>query len=780
MSSSFFRVACRLLALAACSALLASPAAAVDDCLYAITADWPWRGAPVVLYDVDPATGQASNPRTTGMDSAIGLALGSNNFLYAVNNENSPQIPALFRINRKTGVATRIGSLGLSSLVFEGDLAFHPDGTLYGIGYSELFTIDTTTGAATPVGPVGIFGADYSYLAFNLNGILYTLDNGYLSISYFINWLRVDPSTGAVTVSLNKPYYLGPAGGMDWDSVSGQFLLIDSKPLSAMPATFGSNSLYRIDRYGNRTLVGPLGVAGAFGGLASCTGVTQPDLAGPRLRFDSPCRPVVVVDNPGPRPSPGPFTVNISSLRVPDGGDEPQTVFSAAFDGLAAGETASVALGPIEAFGPTVTLRVDPENVIVEGDESNNVVTVAVPPECVAEPASCVATPAGTVGWYPFDEAGGTGVADVAGMRFGVKAGGPAAATGRVAGALELDGVDDSVRVPYAAELDFDGPGAGGAITFDAWIRTGGDESGTVVSKLAGGAGPGLLRGYELGVEGGRLSFALHTDTATPSTQEVAAAGVIQSGTWHHVAVTLDRAASPSIVLYVDGQPVASGDADPQIETDAVESLVIGGRVDPDSGQLEALFDGRIDELAVTGRALAADEIDGLWTAGRYGRCKEPRPAFVALADGFDPGQPDPGLESADVLTTFHRLQDERLPATRSGLYFVSFFQEHRGRIAYLLQHSAELRQAAQRVLYAYAPGLEAELAGDGSAVPLSADMAADLMQLADLLIATDLAHGGGALAAAVDGEVQRIDWPGLVGMTFDELLLYIERLPVD
>lgn len=669
MPRSILRLAAGLAATWAVLALLAPPAAA-DDCLYAIDLG-PNSSHVTTLYDVDPATGQLGNPRSTGMGNAIGLALGPDGFLYAVTASVAAVPKSLYKIDPTTGASTLVGPLGLSGTLLEGDLAFDPSGTLYGISNQiSFFTVDLNTGAATSLPNVGNFNADYSYLAFHPGGTLYALDNG-ASAGLFPNlWQTVDPSTGAIATSQGKSYYMGPAGGMDWDGIGGGFLLIDSKPAgSSVP---GTNSLYRVDLSGNRTLVGSLGQGGLFAGLASCAGDLEP-------------------------------------------------------------------------------------------------------------PTGCVDPPPGMTGWYRFDETGGLGAIDFAGFHFGIKTNGPAPAGGKVAGSLELDGIDDHVLVPHTVDYNFDGPGTSGAFTLDAWIRTSGDESGTIVAKLAGSATPTLHRGYTFGVSSGLLYFGMHTEAASPFTHSVFQLDVIQPETWHHVAVTLDRAATPSIVLYVDGQPVETSSSYPQTQTDNTEPLYIGGRIDPDTGQLASLFDGRIDELEIFDRALDPEEIHLLWAAGSYGKCKDACPVFDALGEGPDPdGPPDPGHQPGDLVRTLYQVRDQRLAATENGLYLAGLFQEHRLRMSYLMLRSSELRQATQRVLYDYAPGLRAELEGAGSDVGLSEEMVAEAFALAHLLIDTDLDHGGGELATAVDREIQRIDWPALPGMTFDELWLYLESLRFD
>ncbi|MEM6561811.1 MAG: hypothetical protein AAF656_09430, partial [Planctomycetota bacterium] len=135
------------------------------------------------IFDVDPVTGAATNPRFTGSDVLADIAFGPDGLLYAftdgigvVNGVAAPS--SLLTIDPATGATTVVGSSGL--LLSEGDLAFQPGtGTLFGIstvnGVVDLITFDTTTGAASVVGTLAITG-DGSGLAFDDAGQLFVLD----------------------------------------------------------------------------------------------------------------------------------------------------------------------------------------------------------------------------------------------------------------------------------------------------------------------------------------------------------------------------------------------------------------------------------------------------------------------------------------------------------------------------------------------------------------------------------------------------------------------------
>jgi len=100
----------------------------------------------------------------TPVGSPLGQALSIMAFtcspdgtLYAVGQSNSmdPDFNSLYTVNRKTGLASRIGPTGVSAGMGMGGflmaLAFAPDGTLCGASVSTLFRIDPSTGKAMKV-----------------------------------------------------------------------------------------------------------------------------------------------------------------------------------------------------------------------------------------------------------------------------------------------------------------------------------------------------------------------------------------------------------------------------------------------------------------------------------------------------------------------------------------------------------------------------------------------------------------------------------------------------
>jgi WD40 repeat protein len=215
-----------------------------------------------MLYNVNIATGAASDPRSTGISDLVGIAYSPGGMLYGLTAFlGGPTPNALYRINPTTGASSLVGATGLKG-VFEGDLGFDPTtGVLYGVqnvttGGESLFTINTSTGVATTVGNVEKDG-DLSALAFDKNGNLFILDDDNETL------LEVNKSNGSIIHSVSLSLDLGPVGGMAFNPSSGQLYVVDGSD----GAYAGTNSLYTLNTTtGALTLIGntdlPAGLAG--------------------------------------------------------------------------------------------------------------------------------------------------------------------------------------------------------------------------------------------------------------------------------------------------------------------------------------------------------------------------------------------------------------------------------------------------------------------------------------------------------------------------------------
>jgi hypothetical protein len=111
---------------------------------------YSWGGN-MNLYRIDPPTGTATFVMNLGFSSSGDLADAGAGILYgAAAGAND----SLIRINLNDMTVTNIGSFGVNSIF---GLDFDSTGTLYATrsgSTSVLYVVDTSTGAASPVGPI--------------------------------------------------------------------------------------------------------------------------------------------------------------------------------------------------------------------------------------------------------------------------------------------------------------------------------------------------------------------------------------------------------------------------------------------------------------------------------------------------------------------------------------------------------------------------------------------------------------------------------------------------
>ncbi len=173
-------------------------------------------------------------------------------------------------------------------------------------------------------------------------------------------------------------------------------------------------------------------------------------------------------------------------------------------------------------------------------------------------------------------------------------------------GCLDFDGTDDYVNV---SDLDIDG-----SITVMAWFRL--DElpgSGLEDAIVVSDAGGSTTRGFQLHFKDGALEGTIR-DGSTTSVVTSPAFTTDDTGTWHHVALTMN-ASSNRTRLYLDGQEVSSDTAADRHRS-ADRPTIIGAYHSPPNQQ----FDGQIDAVAVYNRSMTATEINGRYTLLEYSR----------------------------------------------------------------------------------------------------------------------------------------------------------------
>jgi hypothetical protein len=127
-----------------------------------------------------------------GDDTMVALEVATDGTIYGGSwsffNPND-----FFTINRTTGAATAIGSMGLSGVM---DFAFDTTGTLWAVADNQLHTVNLATGAGSFVAAIsGTTGTG------GVRGITFDANNNLFATTFDSNSIlySVNPVTGAAT-----------------------------------------------------------------------------------------------------------------------------------------------------------------------------------------------------------------------------------------------------------------------------------------------------------------------------------------------------------------------------------------------------------------------------------------------------------------------------------------------------------------------------------------------------------------------------------------------------
>lgn len=132
------------------------------------------------VYTWNPATPATAPVQIGTTGSSVPyiprLAFSASGVLYGVDTNTAD----LYSINQSTGVATVVGALSGVPTNLGGDIAFGPDGTLYMVAGTTIYTVPLTGGAVTSLGTIsGISGGATAIvgIAFNSSGQLLVEDD---------------------------------------------------------------------------------------------------------------------------------------------------------------------------------------------------------------------------------------------------------------------------------------------------------------------------------------------------------------------------------------------------------------------------------------------------------------------------------------------------------------------------------------------------------------------------------------------------------------------------
>ncbi len=211
-------------------------------------------------------------------------------------------------------------------------------------------------------------------------------------------------------------------------------------------------------------------------------------------------------------------------------------------------------------------------------------------------------TPAGLVGWWRFEEASGTAIADSSGNGNGGTLAGNASWTqGRIgSSALRFNG--NSGITGSGPGTNF--PSGGSARTITAWIQAPGATSDTSILHYGtvGGA-PGA--NFHLFLAGtGRAGFGNGYLFGT-----VESTNRVDDGNWHFLAGVYEGSSTNNALIYVDGVLQTQGKLSTVTATGTSSNWKIARFLDGQGG-----FNGAMDDVRLYANALTATEIRTTFT----------------------------------------------------------------------------------------------------------------------------------------------------------------------
>ncbi len=226
------------------------------------------------------------------------------------------------------------------------------------------------------------------------------------------------------------------------------------------------------------------------------------------------------------------------------------------------------------------------------------------------------------VGWWKFDEGQGLRALDWSGHgNHGTLVDGPQWSAGQLDGALQFDGINDTVSLPIGSvnsQLTDS--------TFAVWVNWGRFGAPTQrVFDFGNGADVYMYLSPGSG-GGGAIQFSITTSGGTAQSQ-LTAPFALAAG-WHHLAVVIDGA-TKNMELYLDGDVVVSG-LTPTLAKD------LGNTTQNWLGRSQAgdytWFIGSLDDFRIYNRPLTQTDIERVMT-GDPALASNPRPANGAAAD---------------------------------------------------------------------------------------------------------------------------------------------------
>jgi len=177
--------------------------------------------------------------------------------------------------------------------------------------------------------------------------------------------------------------------------------------------------------------------------------------------------------------------------------------------------------------------------------------------------------------------------------------GGAQETAGVLGGALEFDGTDDAVRLPYSDRL----PLGAKEFTASLWFRytaTTGEQPLLWMGGIGTTQPQVWLRGEPASnrIQG---LITVRNGAAAPQSASVRTTGAYNDGQWHHLAL---RRGGGRLALFIDGTELSTADVPGSVSRNSPFGVHIGQRMDS-----RAFFAGAIDDVHVWDRALSDEEL---------------------------------------------------------------------------------------------------------------------------------------------------------------------------
>jgi len=228
---------------------------------------------------------------------------------------------------------------------------------------------------------------------------------------------------------------------------------------------------------------------------------------------------------------------------------------------------------------------------------------------CLNLVLTCTTT-ANLIGWWRFDEGSGNTASDASGNgHHGTLLGDPQWVVGRIGGALEFNGADSMIDIPYSSEMT-----PTGGTTMAAWVFPTDTSRSCIVGQYEG-YGMALMTGLQLKSVVWGADWVL-SDVTIPEQE------------WSHVAMTWDVAGSERMI-FLNGETVGQrGDAAvPNVQNNMGIGLWIGW---PASWGDDS-FMGILDDVQIHDLVLTEDEIKIIIKGQGYPYALGPNPKDGAL-----------------------------------------------------------------------------------------------------------------------------------------------------